>query len=889
MPDSMRIMMWISDTQKLCTYFNRDWLEFTGQTLEHELGHGWTAGIHPEDFDRCLATYNAAFDAREEFKMEYRLRHHSGEYRWILDAGMPRYAAGGEFNGYVGMCIDSTALRETWSVPRYHDQLEAIIAERTAELCDSEARYRRIAETMLDGIWTLGPDDEIDYVNEQTTKLLGYSADEIVGRSPLDFLFPADVPRGQQLLERRKQGIREIVETRLRRKDGSELWVLRAATPILNARGEYRGAISILSDITARKQAEDKLQQSERCLRAIVELEPECVKVISPEGALLEINSAGLVMIEADSLDQARSLCLVDLVVPEHRQAFVALAERVFRGEEGTLEFEIIGLKGTRRWLETHAVPLRDSNNNIVSLLGITRDITAHKAAVDELRRQKELLQKVFDHIPAMVSLRDGEGRLQMANREWERVTGWSSADMRDPRLFEEMYPDPQERQRVAAFRKLVRGDWSEFRTRTRDGRYVHTLWANVSLSDGTNIGIGKDITESKRIEAERQKLEMRVQDSQKMESLGLLAGGVAHDFNNLLQGILANAELARDGLDSGSPALAFLEQIEIASRRAAELTNQLLAYAGKARFRVEPLDLSQLVVEMLQLLEAGISKKTRMQGDFSAALPMVQGDPTQLRQVVMNLIVNAAEAVGDEGGAIHVSTGTARVSFDEWQQLIPAGSLDSPDCVFLEVCDGGGGMSEETLARIFEPFFTTKFTGRGLGLAAVLGIVRGHHGGIHVESTVGKGTRFRIYFPVANEPARDAALPPETSLSFRGTGTILAVDDEPLIRHVNQAVLERAGFTVISAANGREALELFRANPHAVQAVLLDLTMPEMDGAETLREIRRLRVDIPVILASGYTEDEAISQFDGAGLAGFLQKPYAAAQLLESLHRVLR
>lgn len=1024
MAETARVMMWMSDVHKQCTYFNRDWLDFTGQTLEHELGDGWAKGVHPDDYDRCLRTYVAAFDAREDFKMEYRLRHHSGEYRPILDAGMPRYSADGKFNGYVGSCIEVERLPPTADDVADRRHLDAVVAERTAALYDSEQRFRRIVETTLDGIWTFDVNDRIDYVNQQAAKMLQYAPQEILGRTPLDFLFPEDVARGQERLRRRRQGIHEVLQTRFRRKDGSEIFLQRAASPILDANGEYRGGISIFTDITEIKRTEQKLSESEQRFRAIIDAEPECVKLLDSRGQLLEMNPAGLMMIEADSLEQARKFSMADLVLPQYRAEFLALGQRVFGGEEGTLVFEIVGLKGTRRWMETHALPLRNALGEVTALLGVTRDITAHKHAVEELRRQKELLQKVVDHIPAMITVRDAADRLQMANREWERVTGWTVEEARDRDMFAEMYPDPRDREFVADFRRQSRAEWAEFHTRVRDGSYRDTTWANVQLSDGTNIGVGKDITAQKRADAallaslelnrriveavpagvvelaedfaivqanenaqrilgltydeitqryvadfasdtiredgtpfpveeypavqclrtnrqpppatvgvrrpngsiawavftafplshphedratgaivtflditprkrfeeEQRQLEARMMTAEKVESLGVLSGGIAHDFNNLLQGIVANVELALDETPEASPAVENLNQVLLASQRAAELIDQMLAYSGQEQLDLEPVDLSRLVLEMTRLVEASISKKARVQGEFATDLPSVAGDAVQLRRIVMNLITNAAEALGDAGGTIHVATGVTRVTMEDARDMQPHDSLAPGEYVYLDVIDTGCGMTAETAARIFEPFYTTKFAGRGLGLPAVLGIVRSHHGGIRVRSGLGTGTTFRVCFPIASQPALAAAPPSKTlpAAEWRGSGTVLVVDDEPLIRTVTRTILERAGCKVLTAAHGREALDLAARHADEIRAVILDLTMPEMDGAETLRELRRLRIDTPVLLASGYSEEEATGQFVGAGLAGFLQKPYLATQLLEKLQRVM-
>jgi len=368
---------------------------------------------------------------------------------------------------------------------------------------------------------------------------------------------------------------------------------------------------------------------------------------------------------------------------------------------------------------------------------------------------------------------------------------------------------------------------------------------------------------------------------SRKLESLGILAGGIAHDFNNLLVGILGNAGLALLELPAGSPARPLVEQVEKAALCAAELTNQMLAYAGKGRFVVASVDLSHLVEEMAHLHSAAISKKAILTCDLGEALPAVEGDATQLRQVVMNLLTNASDAVGDESGAITVRTGVVDADRRCLEEAYLSEDLPEGAYVYVEVADTGSGMDAETKARIFDPFFTTKFTGRGLGLAGTLGIVRAHRGAICVESEPGSGTTFRVLLPAAGhaaaspEPGPPAAGPPVV------TGTVLVVDDEEAVRTVARSALERAGFSVLTACDGREGIEVFRAHADDIAAVVLDLTMPVVSGTEALRGLRALRAGVPVVLSSGYTEEDATGRFGSYETTAFVQKPYRPSELV--------
>ncbi|HOL70805.1 MAG TPA: PAS domain S-box protein [Bryobacteraceae bacterium] len=385
----------------------------------------------------------------------------------------------------------------------------------------------------------------------------------------------------------------------------------------------------------------------------------------------------------------------------------------------------------------------------------------------------------------------------------------------------------------------------------------------------------------------ERRRLEQRLRESQKLESIGLLAGGVAHDFNNLLTGILGNASLALEELPVNHPVRPILENVILASERAAHLTRQLLAYSGKGRFIIQPVNISELVREIGALLRMTIPKKVHLRLELEDKLPPVEADSSQIQQLVMNLVLNGAEAIGDAIGTVVVTTGVREVDETYSQSALMRDELAPGKYVYLEVHDTGCGMDEQTKARIFDPFFTTKFTGRGLGLAAALGIVRGHKGDIKVYSTPGRGSTFKVLLPAAAGSYTEAA--PEVQYQeLQGMGTLLIVDDEDIVLKTGKVALERYGYRVLAASNGREALDIFREASGEISLVLLDMTMPVMSGEETLAELRRIRPDVRVVVSSGYNELEAVRRFRGAAVAGFIQKPYTAAQLAGKVKAVL-
>ncbi len=380
----------------------------------------------------------------------------------------------------------------------------------------------------------------------------------------------------------------------------------------------------------------------------------------------------------------------------------------------------------------------------------------------------------------------------------------------------------------------------------------------------------------------------------QKLESIGVLAGGIAHDFNNLLHVVLGNADIALSNLGKGSAAREPIEEVVRATLRAADLTRQLLAYSGKGAFVVRHLDLSTEVREMATLLRTGISKQATLAWELSSTLPAVSADPTQIRQIVMNLITNASDALGDTGGTITLRTGVTRLEDLDGQHFgVPLEGEDPPapgmgPFVYLEIGDTGGGMMPDTLSRIFNPFFSTKFTGRGLGLAAVMGIVRSHHGLIRVRTAPGEGTAFRVLLPAVAGAARKPGKATTERSDWQGSGTILVVDDEEGVREVAERILQEIGFQTIGAGDGRRALEIMEEVSDSVTAVLLDLSMPRMGGAETFRRLRVLRPELPILMMSGYTEQVVAPHFSGSGpgITGFLQKPFMAEDLIAVLRR---
>ena len=664
--DTAPVFIWMSDRDGRCVFVNKPWLDFSGRTLEQDLGLGWAESLHPEDRDRGLAEQARAVANREYFRTEYRMRRADGQYRWMLDTGTPRYDSEGRFDGYLGSCLDVTDARQDREALRMaRDELALRVAERTAELSETNKALRL--------------------------------------------------------------------------------------------------------EIEERKRVEEALRESEQHYQVLADLSPVGIFRTDDRGRCLYVND--------------RTCEIAGMTAEEVRQG---------------------------RW-----------------------DLTFH----------------------------------------------------------------PEDKDRVAdEWRKVLRGE----KPSNMEQRFLHrdgaTVWALVHFAAERGpsgeitgcIGTVADITDRKRAEEANRKLEAQVQHAQRLQSLGILAGGLAHDFNNLLTVILGNARMAVMELPAESPAVDNLAEIETASSRAAELTSQMLAYSGKGQFTLQAVNLSRLTEEIANLLQTVIPKKTVIQYDLPPALPTIEADPAQVRQIVMNLITNAAEAIGERSGVIKVGTGIvdadrAYLSASYFDDHLPAGRY-----VYLEVSDTGCGMDPETQAKIFDPFFTTKFTGRGLGLAAVLGIVRAHHGALKVTSQPGLGSTFRLLFPNSDKTEEVRTEAPASTRIWRDRGTILVIDDEPGVRNLARMILEKSGFTVLTAGDGADGIQVFRRYVREVSAIILDLTMPAMNGEEALAELRRIRGGVPIVLCSGYGEQEVANRFAGKGLAGILKKPYEPAALVETLERVL-
>ena len=744
--DTAPVMIWMSGPDKLCTFVNRPWLEFTGCTMEQELGNGWLAAVHPDDQDACSRTYASEFEHRRSFRMEYRVRRADGEYRWVLDNGTPRYREG-EFAGYIGSCIDITDQK----------RVEEELRSSQLQLMDSQ----RLAKV---GSWDLDVATRKTRWSDEWYRIFGLQKDV-----PNDFesfircVHPAD--RHIVLEADRKARSADapfVVEFRINRFDGEGRFIRSIVEPVRNGNGTVVRLAGAAQDVTEQVQATELLRESEARLKS---------------------------------------------------------AERMTH----------VG-----HW---------------------TWDLKTNRASWSE--EIFHIMGRPPDHPPGY------EAFLEMvAEADKERLKDWVSGCLSEKR-----------------------GGFIEYRVVRPNGEVrVIACTSEVRLGDDGSpellFGACQDVTEAKRAQEESFA-------RQKLESLGTLAGGIAHDFNNLLGAVLAQTELAIAELASGSDPREELNAIKDVAIRGSEIVRQLMIYAGKESDDVETVDVSTVVEGMLGLLKVALSRHATLVTNFARGIPPVLARAAQLSQIVMNLVVNASEALGDRDGVIRVTTEHITLARAELNtRAAPAGQY-----VRLEISDTGCGMTPETQAKVFDPFFTTKFSGRGLGLAVVLGIVRSLHGTIQIASEPGKGTTVEVLLPCAESAAKAEISPGSAmvdSVPPAPSGSVLIVEDEEPLSQAVARVLRKAGMQVFEAASGSAGIEFLRSRCSEIDVILLDLTIPGASSQEVLAEAARTRPDMDVILTSAYSEEMARTTVSSSLVRGFIRKPFSLRDLVHTLRNVL-
>jgi two-component system, cell cycle sensor histidine kinase and response regulator CckA len=663
--------------------------------------------------------------------------------------------------------------------------------------------------------------------------------------------------------------------------------------------GTLLGAVSSMTDVTERARDRSALAELTERLDAVIRYSPDRVVGVDRELRIVALNEHarhdfshlwGVSIEVGDSLTE-KLVTLPD----EQRAATLAMWDAAVNGRAAN-QFAVFGrTPETMQAYEISFGALRDRSGQPAGAVMVAKDVTDREVALTALRESEARFRALGEAAPIGIFLADVCGHCTYANPRLQQIVEQHEATLMTHGFASRIHPDD-----VSVTRAWlgVSGDANDFRGEFRlvmeDGAERFVLAHSAAIRDQSGAIVGRvgtldDITEARQAADSRRALEQKMLRAQKLESLEVLAGGIAHDFNNLLVGVLGNASLALLDLEPDAPAYAPVTDIQRAAHRASDLTRQMLAYSGRGQFIVEPVDLSELVAEMGSLLRTVLSRDAVISFDLVPTLPLIDADATQVRQVVMNLITNASDAVGERGGTIAVRTGRQSVVTGVLEHSYLGEPIAPGEYVFVEVEDTGEGMSEETISRIFEPFFSTKFTGRGLGLAATLGIVRGHRGGLSIKTSLGVGSQFRVLLPVA-------PIAPSSTLDTAGhaddprRGAVLIIDDDETVRVVARRLLERRGFSVVVASDGAEGLTIFRAAPAGHFAlVLLDLTMPQMDGAATMAALCVEDPAVRVLLTSGYREREVTARFIGLEPAGFVQKPFRAEELYTAVAKALR
>ena len=661
--------------------------------------------------------------------------------------------------------------------------------------------------------------------------------------------------------------------------------------PLHGPRNEPFGVLGLLQDITEQKRSDSALRSSEAKLRMMLQQLPAIVWTVDRQQFVTPYIGPNFPVPAEGMLETGKQIPLTSYFGSDdpHAPPLVAV-RRALGGDSASFDMPWAGYE-YRVYLE----PFRDAKGEIEGCLGLTVDVSEQKRTEAALRGSEERYRRLADSSPVGIWHVDVRGFTIYVNQKMCDLLQISGIDELRSRSHLSFF-SVQTLQQL----HLEADSWGlglapcEIELVGKQQRRLDCMVTSVPMfgPDGevhSYLSTYLDITAQKSVLEEQIRLEAQMHHTQKLESLGVLAGGIAHDFNNLLLGILGNASLASMELPSESKAAYRINQVRKAAERASELTNQLLAYSGKGVHAKQPLNVSSVLEEMCGLLEPVITKKAAIRYDLTIDLPAVEADPGQLRQVVMNLVTNASDALRDSAGTIVVRTGVLDADRSYLCEAHNDESLREGRYVFFEVSDTGCGMDPATVPRIFDPFFTTKVAGRGLGLAAVLSIVRFHGGAVKVATAPGRGTTFRVLFPVlSGVPAQRIVVEGQSVKDWRGEGVILVVDDEPVVQDVARVTLERFGFSVILAGDGRAAVDLYRQYRGEVRAILLDLTMPVMDGDKALEQLRSISPTVPVVLSSGYSRHTSVNELLRDRSTTFIQKPYRPVALIETLRQVL-
>ncbi len=759
-------------------------------------------------------------------------------------------------------------------------------------LTQEEERSREMLHSFLENIPGIAfiRDSHSRYITMNKFMLDQYAEQDWLGREPAE-IYPAIqadnlTERDKEILDKGHVVLERMFEDSQGRSHAFESHYFKI--PILGDE-PLIGGVGL--EVTDRLDAERSLLESEERYRTIYESTGTAMGILDPTGIVVSANS-NVEELTGYSIEEiVDRMGWVNFVYPEDLESVTEQRRQRLEGDPSRhqeYEFRLVRKDGTLRniRMRTGTIPNSDGMG-VISLSDVTSLIDYQKQLNDSLSKTKAILVAVPDLM--FVLSRDGKYIDSHGNSS---ELYYSSDEIPGKSIFDLGLTATKADEILGAIHSTIasgRVHSVEYSLSFPDGLHYYEAGMSPYETDAVLV-LCRDVTARKTAEEQHQKLQTHVQHVQKLESLGVLAGGIAHDFNNILMAISGNAQLAAELCKTGGEVSSYIEAIETATNRAANLAGQMLTYSGRGKFKLAQVDLNSIVDEVSDMLSVTVSKKATLTISRDETLPLILADSTQVGQVFMNLVTNASEALENAPGTIDISTGVVYCDSNYVNALERLDKLPVGNYVYVEVKDSGSGISDEVRQNIFNPFFTTKFAGRGLGLSAVLGIMSSHKGALEIVSELNKGSTFRALFP---EMAADLSSIPEANEiltdSPSSEGTILFADDESMVRDVVETMLDQLGFRVLTAVDGIDCIEKFRDKISEIDLILLDITMPRMDGDEAFTEIKKLSKDVPVIIASGYSEHEIITRFPGEYPDGFLQKPYSVGELYNRIKTLLK
>jgi len=833
----------------------------------------WAAHVHPDDRQPVMDALHAHIEGKTpEYVSEHRTLHKDGSIRWILVHGAAIRDGQNNVVRVVGTHTDITERKQAEFALHRYELLSAHIR-------DIIFFIRREDGRILD-------------VNNAAITAYGYSREELLQMTVYDMREPGMQSLiYDQMAEADIAGI--LFETVHRRKDG-EIFPVEVSSQGVSL-GDMRMLISIVRDISKRKDAEQALRESQADLKraqAVAQTGSWRLDVRRNELRWSDETHRIFGMPQETAMTYESFLAAVH---PEDRQYVDRHWQEALQGKAYDIEHRIV-VDDTVKWVHERAELEFEKRGALIGGFGTVQDITESKHAEEALREREQFISRVMNaSINALYIRNVASGRNEFMNAQYFHLTGWTLEEIKrmDKEQFDALVHS-EDQNRVFEHMQAVAGSTDgeilevEYRFQTKEGGWLWCRsWDAVFERDQEGeakriLGTFLDITERKRAEEERLQMERRVQQHQRLESLGTLAGGIAHDFNNLLMGIQGRASLMGAEIDPDHPWVDHLNGIEECVKSAADLTRQLLGFARGGKYEVKPTNLNELVAKSASMC-GRTRKDTRIHKRFDDHLWAVEVDRRQIEQVLLNIYVNAWQAMPG-GGQLYLRT--QNVTLDDHRARhhdVQAGRYAK-----ISVTDTGGGMDGATLSRIFEPFFSTKEMGRGtgLGLASAFGIIKNHRGIIEARSKVGYGTTFNIYLPASEKPVKEETITDKDLCP--GTETILLVDDEKVIIDVCRPMLEKLGYRILVAMSGKEAIEIYKADIGRIDLVILDLIMPDLSGADVFDSLKAIDVNVRVILASGFSINSRVEDLLSRGCRDFIQKPYKLDDLSDVVRKVL-